>query len=54
MSGADTTSMTATVTLGKTSSTFGARYGVIAGAVQKITVETSGTDPGYASTTVTS
>jgi hypothetical protein len=54
MTGGTLSSKTATITLGKTDSTFGARYGVLAGAVQKITVETSGTDPGYASTTVTS
>ena len=52
MTGASSNSKTATITLGKTDSTSGARYGVLAGAVQKITVETSGNDPGYSASTV--
>lgn len=48
MTGSSGTDMTATVTLG--GGTY-AKYGVVAGAVQKITVETSGTDPGYSSST---
>ena len=43
--------MTATVSLGDNGG--GAAYGVLAGAVQKITVETSGSAPsGYLDTTV--
>jgi hypothetical protein len=46
------TNATATITLGKTSGG-GARYGVVAGAVQKITIETSGSAPsGYSASTV--
>jgi hypothetical protein len=51
MTGSSEGDMTATVTLGDNGG--GAGYGVLAGAVQKITVETSGSAPsGYASTTV--
>ena len=51
LTGAADNAMIATVTLGDNGG--GAGYGVLAGAVQKITVETSGSAPsGYASTTV--
>ena len=54
MSGANAQSKTATITLGKSvTSGNGAVYGVAASAVQKITVETSGSAPtGYVSTTI--
>jgi len=51
ITGSADNNVTATVTLGDNGG--GAGYGVLAGAVQKITVETSGSAPsGYASTTV--
>jgi hypothetical protein len=54
MSGASAQTKTATITLGKASNSGnGANYGVAASAVQKITVETSGSEPsGYSASTV--
>ena len=54
MSGANAQTKTATITLGKAgTSGDGANYGVAASAVQKITVETSGSEPtGYSAATV--
>jgi hypothetical protein len=54
MSGENAQTKTATITLGKNdTSGNGAVYGVAASAVQKITVETSGSEPtGYSAATV--